>query len=109
MIKFGGDAWRLRNDVLSQWGSDIQRELEQLKQETEALNRSRKLAQQQAGQELGQLAEHYHALLRKNAEIETACRALEAEVEALQGGVAAAKPAADAGVQEPAGEEETGS
>lgn len=57
---------------------------EGLKQESEAVNRERKLKQEVAGRELRSLEESWLSHVNKNAEIETACLSLEADLARLR-------------------------
>lgn len=63
-----------------------------MRRQVDDLNRERKLQQHAAGAELGALQAEYLGLVHKNAEIDAACRGLEAEVAAMR----EALPRADA-------------
>lgn len=62
----------------------LQAQLADVRRRVDDLNRERKLQQHAAGAELGQLEAEYLGLVHKNAEIEGACRGLEAEVAAMR-------------------------
>ncbi|KAL6779927.1 hypothetical protein ACKKBG_A14340 [Auxenochlorella protothecoides x Auxenochlorella symbiontica] len=88
LLKFGPDAWRVRNETLTVQCEALKRRLAAVKKETEDLNRSRKLSQLEAGRQLSSLQAEYTQLVAKNAEIEAACLTLESQAAALgdQGG-----------------------
>ena len=84
LIKYGPDAWRAHNERLALHVRGQEGEAAAVRRDTEALNRERKLQQTAAGRELAALEAEYLGAVRKNAGIEAACRALEAEVAALR-------------------------
>lgn len=86
LLKFGPDAWRVRNETLTVQCEALRRRLAAVKRETEDLNRGRKLSQLEAGRQLASLQAEYTHLVAKNAEIETACIALERQAATLGGG-----------------------
>lgn len=55
-----------------------------MRRQVDDLNRERKLQQHAAGAELSALQAEYLGLVHKNAEIDAACRGLEAEVAAMR-------------------------
>lgn len=83
LLKFGPDAWRVRNETLTVQCEALKRRLAAVKKETEDLNRSRKLSQLEAGRQLSSLQAEYTQLVAKNAEIEAACLTLESQAAAL--------------------------
>ncbi|KAI3428653.1 hypothetical protein D9Q98_007476 [Chlorella vulgaris] len=84
LLKFGPDAWRAHNEQLAAFVARLQAQLADVRRRVDDLNRERKLQQHAAGAELGQLEAEYLGLVHKNAEIEGACRGLEAEVAAMR-------------------------
>ena len=88
LIKYGPDAWRAHNERLALHVRTQEGEAAALRRETEALNRERKLQQTAAGRELAALEGEYLAAVRKNADIEAACLAMEAEVAVLRAAAA---------------------
>lgn len=66
-----------------------------MRRQVDNLNRERKLQQHAAGAELGALQAEYLELVHKNAEIDAACRGLEAEVAAMRGALPRAEAAPD--------------
>ncbi|KAL4428227.1 hypothetical protein ABPG75_002316 [Micractinium tetrahymenae] len=105
LLKFGPDSWRMHNEALSSFVTRLQASLDQLAQvrrQVDDLNRERKLQQHAAGAELGALEAEYLGLVHKNAEIDAACRGLEAEVAAMRealphGGAEGGSSAAEGG------------
>jgi len=77
--KYGSDAWRASNESLASHVAAVQSEVAATTQAIENLNRERKLQQVAAGRELKALEHQYLHLIKKNSEIEAACRAIEAE------------------------------
>jgi pre-mRNA-splicing factor SPF27 len=84
LLKFGPDSWRMHNEVLASFVARLQEQLAGVRRQVDDLNRERKLQQHAAGGELGKLEAEYLSLVHKNAEIEAACRGLEAEVAAMR-------------------------
>lgn len=84
LLKFGPRTWRAHNEAVAAHVARLQAALAQTRAAVDDLNRERKLQQTAAGRELRQLEGDYVALVRKNAEIEAACSALEAEGAALR-------------------------
>ena len=84
LLKFGPDAWRMHNEQLAAFVARLQSQLADVRRHVDDLNRERKLQQHAAGAELGALEAEYLGLVHKNAEIEAACRGLEAEVAAMR-------------------------
>ena len=66
----------------------VKRDLEATKAEIEAVNKKRKLAQQQGGGKLRELEWQWDEISRKNIQIDAAVQGLDKEIEKLQ------KPAA---------------
>lgn len=77
--KYGSDAWRASNESLASHVAGVQSEAAATTQAVENLNRERKLQQIAAGRELKALEHQYLHLVKKNGEIEAACRAIEEE------------------------------
>lgn len=92
LLKFGPDSWRMHNEALASFVARLQDQLSRVRRQVDDLNRERKLQQHAAGAELGALQAEYLGLVHKNAEIDAACRGLEAEVAAMR----EALPRADA-------------
>lgn len=88
MLKYGANAWRVHNQHLEAFNSRLQKGTAEARRDIELLNRDRKLNQLSAGAELTRLKQQWTGLVEKNAEIEAACRALEAEVQGLRGDAA---------------------
>jgi pre-mRNA-splicing factor SPF27 len=84
LLKFGPTTWRAHNEALAAYVARLQAALAATRAAIDDLNRERKLQQTAAGRELRALQDDYMSLLRKNAEIEAACRALEGEGEAMR-------------------------
>ncbi|KAK9806831.1 hypothetical protein WJX72_004086 [[Myrmecia] bisecta] len=82
--KYGPNAWRAHNDYLEAGNKRVEEEVAATKQATEELNRTRKMQQGGAGQQLAALEASWAALVRKNQDIDLACRLVEAEIEQLQ-------------------------
>lgn len=85
LLKFGPQTWRAHNEAVAAYVQRVQTQLGRTQAAIDELNRERKMQQTVAGRELHKLEEDYLALVQKNAEIEAACRALDAEVAALGG------------------------
>ncbi len=62
----------------------LEKEIEQLQQQKDSINRQRKLSQESDGRALQQMEQQYAALVAKNMEINMACQELESEVSELQ-------------------------
>jgi len=62
----------------------LEKEIEQLQQQKDSINRQRKLSQESDGKTLQQMEQQYTALVAKNMEINMACQELESEVSELQ-------------------------
>jgi pre-mRNA-splicing factor SPF27 len=62
----------------------LEKEIEQLQQQKDSINRQRKLSQESDGRTLQQMEQQYTALVAKNMEINMACQELESEVSELQ-------------------------
>jgi pre-mRNA-splicing factor SPF27 len=82
LLKFGPDALRAHNEALSADAARLQGKVGEVRAAVEALNRERKLQQTAAGREIRALQEEYLMLVSKNAALEAACRAMEAETTA---------------------------
>ena len=84
LLKFGPNSWRMHNEALAAYVARLQAQLAGVRRAVDELNRERKLQQHAAGAELAKLDAEYRGLVAKNAEIEGACRGLEAEVTAMR-------------------------
>lgn len=84
LLKFGPGAWRAHNERLAAVTSALQAAAADARTQVDALNRERKLQQMAAGREIGLLEREHHVLVAKNAEIEEACRAVEATLAGLR-------------------------
>ena len=62
----------------------LEREVEQLHNQRDSINRQRKLTQEADGRALQQMEQQYKALVAKNMEINMACQELASEVSQLQ-------------------------
>lgn len=84
MLTYGANTWRVHNQHLEASNTRLQKVVAEARRDIELLNRDRKLNQLSAGAELTRLKQQWTGLVEKNAEIEGACRKLEAEVEGLR-------------------------
>ncbi|GJP33101.1 hypothetical protein CLOM_g6473, partial [Closterium sp. NIES-68] len=84
MLRFGPNAWRVHNQHLEAFLAKAQMEVVERKREIELLNRDRRLNQQAAAVELGRLEQAWKDGVQKNADIQTACWQLEAEIAGLK-------------------------
>ena len=62
----------------------LEKDIEQLQQQKDSINRQRKLSQESDGRALQQMEQQYKALVAKNMEINMACQELESELSELQ-------------------------
>ena len=84
----GPMAWRMYNSYVEGAHAGVKRDLEATKAEIEAVNKKRKLAQQQGGGKLRELEWQWDEISRKNIQIDAAVQGLDKEIEKLR------KPAA---------------
>ena len=66
----------------------VQRVIDDTKRDTEDVNKTRKMQQTAAGNELAKLNHQWQELVEKNKAIEAACCELEAKLEKAAGGIA---------------------
>jgi pre-mRNA-splicing factor SPF27 len=90
LAKHGANAWLAHNRGVEAALAGARAQLAQLDAAAEELHKTRKVQQTAAGAELAKLARQWDAAVRKNADIEAACDALEAEAAALRHAGAAA-------------------
>lgn len=86
LLRFGPNARRVHNKSLEGHVYRLEKEIEQLQQQKDSINKQRKLSQESDGRALQQMEQQYTALIAKNMEINMACQELESEVNELQEG-----------------------
>lgn len=87
-VKYGANAWRAHNQHVDLLVKGYEKEVVQLRREIEEINRTRKLHQVAAMQEIQSLEEQWVAAVKKNADIEYQCKLMEeklGEGEAAEG------------------------
>eukprot|EP00884_Botryococcus_braunii_P012315 jgi/Botrbrau1/21084/Bobra.0144s0082.1 len=84
LLQYGPSVWQAHIKQLEVAVKEVAEERDRLKQEAEGINKERKLKQEAAGRELRSLEEKWLEHVKKNAEIQDACLALEAEIAKLQ-------------------------
>ncbi|KAI8375488.1 Pre-mRNA-splicing factor SPF27 [Blakeslea trispora] len=82
--KYGANAWRVHNYQLEADLQAIQHQTEQVRQQIVQINQERKQDQTQAAASLQSLENKWSDLISQNLQVEIACAALEAEVQALR-------------------------
>lgn len=84
MEKYGTEAWKTYNTVISQSAGTALKEAASLKKLVQEINWQRKSDQVNAGEKLRNLEANWVGLVSKNYEIEQACVELESEITQLQ-------------------------
>ncbi|XP_023330381.1 pre-mRNA-splicing factor SPF27 [Eurytemora carolleeae] len=83
MLEYGGESWKIYNDVLQDLLNKVQTQLGEVKKEIQEVNWSRKNQQTQVGDKLKQLESDWVGLVSKNYEIEQALLTMEYEYSIL--------------------------
>jgi len=84
MLEYGGQSWKIYNDVLQDLLNRVQSQLNDVKKEIQEVNWARKNQQTQVGDKLKQLESDWVGLVSKNYEIEQAILNMEYEYTVLQ-------------------------
>jgi len=84
MLEYGGQSWKIYNDVLQELLNRVQSQLNDVKKEIQEVNWARKNQQTQVGDKLKQLESDWVGLVSKNYEIEQAILNMEYEYTVLQ-------------------------
>lgn len=81
---YGPNAWLVRNYQLNAELKEMQGALTDVKEQVTEVNRSRRVAQESAGEHLTRLEDRWGNLVSSNIQLEMACMAMEAEVRGLR-------------------------
>ena len=84
MLDYGGESWKLYNEVLQDMLNKTQSQLADVKKNIQEINWSRKNQQTQVGERLKQLEGNWVGLVSKNYEIEQAVINMEHEYQMLK-------------------------
>jgi len=84
MLEYGGESWKIYNDVLQDLLNRVQAQLGDVKKEIQEVNWARKNQQTQVGDKLKQLESDWVGLVSKNYEIEQALLNMEYEYSLLK-------------------------
>ncbi|CAG8493886.1 8325_t:CDS:2, partial [Scutellospora calospora] len=82
--KFGANAWKLHNFQLEHQLQQLQRLLEEYRQNILELNKQRKSSQVQAGSQIEALENKWTELIGQTLQLEVACASLESEIQQLK-------------------------
>jgi len=84
MLEYGGESWKVYNEVLQDLLNRVQSQLGDVKKEIQEVNWARKNQQTQVGDKLKQLETDWVGLVSKNYEIEQALLTMEYEYSMLK-------------------------
>jgi len=84
MLEYGGESWKIYNEVLVELLNKVQTQLADVKKEIQEVNWTRKNQQTQVGEKMKQLESEWVGLVSKNYEIEQALINMEAEYENMK-------------------------
>eukprot|EP00088_Acartia_fossae_P040982 TRINITY_DN4277_c0_g1_i5.p1 TRINITY_DN4277_c0_g1~~TRINITY_DN4277_c0_g1_i5.p1 ORF type:complete len:226 (-),score=64.57 TRINITY_DN4277_c0_g1_i5:259-936(-) len=84
MLEYGGESWKVYNEVLVDMLNKVQTQLSEVKKDIQEVNWTRKNQQTQVGEKMKQLEGEWVGLVSKNYEIEQALLNMEAEYETLK-------------------------
>jgi len=84
MLEYGGESWKVYNEVLVDLLNKVQAQLSEVKKEIQEVNWTRKNQQSMVGDKLKNLESDWVGLVSKNYEIEQALINMEAEYEILK-------------------------
>jgi len=84
MLEYGGESWKVYNEVLVELLNKVQAQLSEVKKDIQEVNWTRKNQQSLVGDKLKNLESDWVGLVSKNYEIEQALINMEAEYEILK-------------------------
>lgn len=84
MLEYGGESWKVYNEVLVELLNKVQTQLADVKKEIQEVNWTRKNQQTQVGEKMKHLESEWVGLVSKNYEIEQALLNMEAEYENMK-------------------------
>jgi len=84
MLEYGGESWKVYNEVLVELLNKVQAQLSEVKKDIQEVNWTRKNQQSLVGDKLKNLESDWVGLVSKNYEIEQALINMEAEYEVLK-------------------------
>lgn len=84
MKKFGSNQWRLHNFQQEAFIRSFTKEAEQIKSQSDRINRTRKSEQTQTGEELSRLKKRWAELLNRTLSVELANAIAQGDIEDLQ-------------------------
>jgi len=84
MLEYGGESWKIYNEVLQDLLNKVQSQLQDVKKEIQEVNWARKNQQSQVGDKLKNLESDWVGLVSKNYEIEQALINMEYEYKLLK-------------------------